>query len=129
MLILNFAHPLTSAHLTRLAELLGVVVAQLSVRDISTRFDQTAPFAPQARALADAAQLDAVAWQTLPIIVNLPGHSAIAATLLAEIEGRRGHLPDVMRLRPVDGVTPLTFEVAEVVSLYGIRRIAADGRR
>jgi hypothetical protein len=129
LLLLNFAHPLTEAQLERIAALASTRIEALEVRAIHTRFDAAQPFGAQATALAESIGLSAQAWQTQPMLVNLPGHSAIAAALLAEIEGRRGHLPDVVRLRPIEGAMPAAFEVAELIALYAQRRAAAGHRR
>jgi hypothetical protein len=42
-------------------------------------------------------------------------------TLLAELHGRMGHFPAVLRLRPVPDSNPPQFEVAEVINLQEVR--------
>jgi hypothetical protein len=124
MLLLNYTHPLTAAQLARVAELLG---AAPEVREIRTQIDQALPLAPQVAALADAAGLAPAQWQ-LPLIVNPPGFAPAAVALLAELHGRIGHFPTLLRLRPIaDGATT-TFEVAELVNLHALREAARERR-
>ncbi|MCS7301391.1 MAG: CRISPR-associated protein Csx15 [Fimbriimonadales bacterium] len=52
----------------------------------------------------------------------------IAATLLAELHGRMGYFPPVLRLRPVEGAVPPRFEVAEILNLQQIRDTARSQR-
>jgi hypothetical protein len=54
-------------------------------------------------------------------LVNLPGHNAVAALVLAELHGRMGYFPAVLRLRPVAGTTPPQVEVAEILNLQAVR--------
>jgi hypothetical protein len=124
VLLLNYAHPLTAEQLARLAELLG---AAPEVREVKTQIDQALPLAPQVAALADAAGLATEQWQP-PLIVNPPGLAPAAVALVAEIHGRMGHFPTLLRLRPIaDGATT-TFAVAELVNLHALRESARERR-
>jgi hypothetical protein len=76
----------------------------------------------------DRVGLTSQEWQTLPILVNLPSLNVIAAVLLAELHGRTGHFPAVIRLRPIPNSTPPQFEVAEVLNLQAIRDSARQRR-
>lgn len=127
MLILNFAHPLTPAHLEQIAQTLKVSEA-LRVLDFPAQFDPQQPFAQQVVALADAAGLTPAQWQTEPLLVNLPSLNHIAACLLAELHGRMGYFPSIIRLRPIAGSTPLQFEFAEVINLQDMRLSARTKR-
>lgn len=118
MFLLNFAHPLTADHLAAVERLTG---EKPEVRDVACQFDPHQPFAPQVTALADAAGLTPEEWQTMPLLLNLPTLHVIAALLLAELHGRCGYFPAVLRLRPVEGAVPPRFEVAEVLDLQGQR--------
>jgi hypothetical protein len=60
-------------------------------------------------------------WQAAPLLVLLPGHSAAAAVVLAELHGRLGHFPDLVRMRPVEGAPLITYEVAEIINLQALR--------
>lgn len=134
MLLLNFSHPLTPAHLARIGELLADQTSQasetreVSVRDIPAQADPEAPFSPQATTLADAAGLSPRDWQTESILVNPPSYNFLAAALLAELHGRMGYFPPVLRLKPVNDSLPPRFEVAEIINLQALRE-SARGRR
>jgi hypothetical protein len=56
--------------------------------------------------------------------VVLPSLNFIAALLLAELHGRMGYFPPVVRTRPVEGSLPRRFEVAEILDLQGRRETA-----
>ena len=120
MLLLNFAHPLTPAQLEQIALAAGAN-DPFDVRDIRAQFDPQQPFAPQAVALANAAGLTPAQWQTEPLLVNLPALNHIAACLLAELHGRMGYFPSIIRLRPIAGSTPPQFEFAEIINLQSMR--------
>ena len=124
-MLLNYAHPLTPEQLRRVAELIGETP---EVRTIPVQIDQRKPLIPQAVALADAANLHPEAWQTTRLVVNPPGLAAAASTLLAEIHGRCGYFPALLRLRPVEGALPPRFEVAEVIGLQAARDDARQRR-
>jgi len=75
----------------------------------------------QVTTIADATKLSAEEWQTLPLVVNPPGYAPVAMALLAELHGRMGHFPTLLRLRPVADSTPTTYEVTELLNLQSIR--------
>ena len=131
MLLLNFSHPLPPEQLARLAELIGQPIDE--VRHWPAQFEQAAPLGPQAQALvARIAELPPAlsgeAWQTAPILVILPALNYIAAAVLAELHGRMGYFPPVVRLAPVPNALPPRFEVAEVLNLQALRDAARKTR-
>ena len=81
MLVVNFAHPLTPEHLAAVERLTGQAVER--VVEVRTAFDAERPFAEQARVLLKEAGLTTEEWQSLPLLVNLPAFSGIAALVLA----------------------------------------------
>ena len=119
MILLNFAHPLTPQQREAIEQLAGQPLEE--VRDIATQFDATRPFREQAQTLLASTGLSAEEWQTRALLLNLPGLNVIAALLLAELHGRCGYFPAVLRLRSVPNATPPRFEVAEIVNLQQIR--------
>jgi hypothetical protein len=119
LLLLNFAHPLTDAHRAAVERLSGQALDR--VVDVPAQFDPARPFAEQAQGLVRAAGLSATEWQTEPLVINLPSLNVIAALLLAEMHGRCGYFPAVLRLRPISGTTPPQFEVAEILNLQAVR--------
>lgn len=127
MLLLNFAHPLTPAQREQLARVLDTT-EPIRVVEISTHFDQERSFAEQTRALVEGIGLTPQQWQAERILVNLPSLNVIAACILAELHGRMGYWPPVVRLRPVKDALPPQFEVAEVLNLQAIRESARAAR-
>lgn len=119
MLIINFSHPITPAQRAKIEQLTGQPVER--VVDVPAQFDPAQPFVDQVHALIDAAGLSSQEWQSLPLLVNLPSLNVIAALVLAELHGRAGYFPAVLRLRPIAGSTPPQFEVAEILNLQYIR--------
>jgi len=126
MLLLNFSHPLTEPQLLAVRALVRDPIAAVKV--VACQLDHGLPFGEQARALVESVGLDANEWQTTPLLLNLPSLAVIAAMVLAEIHGRAGYFPPVLRLRPVAGSVPPRFEVAEVIDLNEIRSEARKCR-
>lgn len=126
MLLLNFSHPLTAAQLARVCELAGREID--AVVPVATHFDHARPFDEQVRELLGRVPLTAEQWQTTPLLLNPPALAPIAAVLLAEVHGRCGYFPTLIRLRPMPGCTPPQFEVAELLHLQEIRNAARGGR-
>lgn len=125
MLLLNFAHPLTEANLAELTTLLG---REPDVRDVFMTIDRALPLAQTAQQLVDAANLDARAWQTTPLVVNPPGLAPLALALAAEIHGRCGYFVPIVNVRPLPNSLPPAFEVAEIVNLEAVRSEARTRR-
>ena len=126
IVIVNFAHPLTAAHCAQITAQTGMALAR--VIDIPVQVDVARPFALQAAALVDAVGLSAAAWQTLPLIINPPGLAPLTAVLLAELHGRLGYFPTILRIRPVNDAIPVQYEVAELLNLQAIREQARQQR-
>ncbi len=126
MILLNFAHPLTEKQCRRTAELSGQEIVE--VIDLPVQFDGEGPFLPQLESLMERMPLSAEALQTEAILVNLPSLNFIAALLLAELHGRMGYFPPVLRLRPAPGSLPPQYEVAEILNLQNVRDSARRKR-
>lgn len=118
-MVLNYSHPLTEDQLVVLRELLGA--AAEPVIEVKTQVDTDKPLTPQVVALADAAGLSPEEWQTRPLVVNPPSLNYIAVALLAELHGRMGYFPPVIRLAPIEGSMPRRFAVAEIIDLQQLR--------
>jgi hypothetical protein len=126
MLLLNFGHPLTEAHLARIRQLVGRDLER--VVPVPTHFDHARSFGEQVRELLATVPLTPEQWQTTPLIINPPSLAPITAVLLAEIHGRSGYFPTILRLRPIAGSTPPQFEVAELINLQEVREAARTMR-
>jgi len=125
MILLNFSHPLTADQLGQIEALTGQAAQVMAV---AVQFDSERPFEPQLRELMAGVPLSAEAWQTQPILVNLPSLNFITALLLAELHGRMGYFPPILRLRPVAGSLPPRYEAAEVLNLQAVRDAARRTR-
>ena len=126
MLILNFAHPLTDEHKAQIEALANIAVDEILT--IPVQIDQAQPLGPQISAIVDGIQLSSQEWQTRPLLINPPGYAPAAFVLLAELHGRIGHFPSLIRLRPQPG--PVTrYEVAELLNLQAVREAARQRRR
>lgn len=121
-IVVNFSHPLSPAQLRDLRLDLNCRIEEVIERPV--QFDNARPFAEQATAVVDAVGLTARAWQNSLLVVGLPGYAPGAAAILAELHGRIGHFPRVLRLRPACGsgqAGPGGFEFAEVMDLRQLR--------
>jgi hypothetical protein len=101
---------------------------QVGVLDFKPQFDHEQPFADQVRALVESIGYSPEDWQTMPIIVNPPAFAPIAAVLLAELHGRMGYFPPIVRLKPIPHSTPPRYEVAEIINLQAVRDRAREQR-
>lgn len=126
MLILNYSHPLSTDQLAQLEALTGTPIT--AVREIPAQLDLDAPFVEQATALAAAAELTPAEWQTKAVLLVLPALNFAAAALLAELHGRMGYFPPIVRLAPVAGALPPRYEVAEIINLQALRDAARKRR-
>ena len=95
---------------------------------VATQFDEQEPFEPQLAAMIAGVPLTPDQWQSEPILVLLPSLNFITALLLAELHGRMGYFPTVVRTRPVAGTTPRRYEVAELLDLQAVRERARRSR-
>jgi hypothetical protein len=125
MLILNFTHPLTKEQCTQIEALAHTPITE--VRTIAVQIDQAAPLGPQISRIVEMTGLSAQEWQTRPLLINPPGYAPAAFVLLAELHGRIGHFPTLIRMCPRYGPTT-TYEVAELLNLQGIRESSRTQR-
>lgn len=122
MILLNFSHPLSPDQLARVAELTGQQVDR--VVSLPAQFDHGQPFVPQLAQLMARLTLTSDEWQTAGILVVPPALNFIAALLLAELHGRMGYFPPLVRLRPAAEALPPRYEVAEILPLQSLRDAA-----
>ncbi|HLX40943.1 MAG TPA: CRISPR-associated protein Csx15, partial [Ktedonobacteraceae bacterium] len=108
MLVLNFSHPFTAEQRTQIETLVGAAIED--IRTIPLQINEAKPLEPQIVAIVDAAGISPEEWQTRQLLINPPGYAPAAFVLLAELHGRMGHFPTLIRLRPTsEPVT--TYEV------------------
>lgn len=126
MNILNFAHPLTPKQIEQITSIVGATPD--AITDIRIQLDLEAAFQSQIVAIVDGLNLTPEQWQTGGWLVALPSLNYAAAVLLAELHGRMGHFPAMLRLRPVAGALVTEYDVAEIVNLEAVRAAARTRR-
>ncbi len=126
MNLLNLSHPLTGRQLEQLQALVGQPAS--AVIEARVQFNLEQSFVDQVIKLLDDLNIPPERWQGEPWLVLLPSLNYIAAILLAELHGRMGHFPTIVRLRPVPNALVTEYEVAEIVNLEQVRQ-AARARR
>lgn len=126
MHILNFSHPLTPRQLDQVAALAGSAPEQ--IQDVRSQFDLEHPFNQQVARLLDGLDISTQQWQSGGWLVVPPSLNYAAAVLLAELHGRMGHFPAILRIRPVAGALVTEYEVAEIINLEQVRAAARSIR-
>ena len=126
MIIINFAHPITPGQQQQIEEMVGEAIT--AVYHPPVQLDNNQPFLPQLADIISQIPLTAVEWQTEPLLVNPPGLAPAASALIAELHGRIGYFPAIIRIRPINGSTPPRFEVAEIINLQELREKARQRR-
>jgi hypothetical protein len=125
MTVLNFAGPLSRDSLSTIAALCGRKTRRTI--DVATQFAEGEPLTDQVRSALDGIGLSSSDWQNQSVVINLPADPVVAALLVAEIAGRRGRTPSIVRWRTTsDGAG---VEPAEVISLHEIRKEARHKRK
>jgi len=126
MIVLNFGHPLNAECLKLIGEMLeNPTIGE--VKEIRVQINQDQPLSPQVVPLIKGIGWSSNQWQNGQFVVILPGLSAATAVVLAEIHGRSGYFPAIIRLRPVGG-PPAKFEPCEVINLAAVRDTARHTR-
>jgi hypothetical protein len=126
MKVLNFSHPLTEKQQRQIVQILGEEPE--SIRTVKVHFDVTMDFTPQVVQLVDDLGITPEEWQTQTWLIALPSLNYAAGVLLAELHGRMGHFPAILRLRSVPNAVVTEFEVAEIINLEAVRHAAAQPR-
>lgn len=126
MIIINFSHPLTNEQKDKIKSLTGSEIQK--VIKVNVNLDNALPFGQQVEEIVEQVGLTGDEWQIEPILVNLPGYAPAVGTVLAELHGRMGNFPSVIRLAPVENAVPRRFEVAEMMNLNSIREAARKRR-
>lgn len=125
MLILNFSHPLTDANVGQLSQLIST--SEFEIKQVKVQMQLDSGFVTQVKQIVNSIGLTPSEWQTKQIIINLPGMSPATAILLAELHGRMGYFPTIMRLSSVQTAPPV-FAVVEVIGLQDVRNEARKER-
>ncbi|KGM12881.1 hypothetical protein N869_01015 [Cellulomonas bogoriensis 69B4 = DSM 16987] len=126
MIVLSCSHPLTEPQLERLQVLAGGARLRVLEPDLA-HLDLDGDLVGQVRRALDALPLRGSDWESLPFLVSLPALSLSAAVLVAEVHGRCGHFPTVVRRVRSRGPVVM-FEVADLIGLQDVRTSARAGR-
>ncbi len=126
MILINFSHPFSPQQIAQIEVLSGQSIDQ--VIDIAVQFDNLKPFLPQLQDLVTNIPLDPKSLQTEPVLVNPPTLNFITALLVAELHGRMGYFPSILRVRPVPESLPTQYEIAEILNLQDVRDSARKRR-
>lgn len=126
MNVLNFSHPLTPEQREQIEAQTDKKIDRLIEQP--ARLDVNQPFGPQITAMLDQVGFTATEWQQAPLLVVPPALNFATATMLAELHGRCGYFPPVVRLRPIKDSLPPQFELAEIINLQAIRDTTRNSR-
>ncbi len=126
MHVLNFAHPLTEEQLAQLEQIVGEKPQEIT--DVAVQLDVTQPFVEQVVSLIDGLNISGETWQKTSWLIVLPSLNYIAAICLAELHGRMGHFPTILRLRPKVDSLITSYEIAEIINLEHVRQEARKRR-
>jgi|SRR5579884_2589423 len=127
MFILNFGHHLTFEQRAQIETLANTPIEEVRTIDVR-KINLVQSLKPQIISIIDSVGLSSEEWQTRSLLINPPGYAPAALVLLAELHGRIGHFPSLIRLRPIANSTPTTYEVAELINLQTIREEARHRR-
>ena len=126
MHILNFSHPLTESQRAEIEKAIGAPVDRIT--DAAVQFDVDQPFIEQVVRLIDGLEISSQQWQSETWLVMLPSLSAISAVVLAELHGRMGHFPAIIRLKPHSTAVGTSYAFAEIINLEALRQAARTRR-
>ena len=124
--IVNFTHPLTPIIIKQIEQVLEQQIED--VKNIKTQLNEDKSFDEQIQQLVDEVGFSSDEWQTGKFLVHVPGFAPAASALLAELHGRMGHFPTILRLRAIENTTPRQFELAEIINLQSMRDASREKR-
>lgn len=125
MIILNLAEPLSTEDASVIAALAGRRLR--GVRNFQPKFSDDLPLAPQVRNFVDLMGFSPKEWQTMSMVLCLPEDSVVATIIVAEVAGRRGRTPTVVRFRSDAGSGKR--EPSELISLHEVRKDAQQAQK
>lgn len=120
--VINFGHPLTPENRIQLEGRGFFVEHEFGDR---VQLDDQADFGPQIRSIIDELEFTSSEWQgwvAENVLFVLPGLAEAAAVVLAELHGRMGHFPRIIRRARGTGTSG--FSVVEIVDLQDVRNMA-----
>jgi hypothetical protein len=129
VLIVDFTHPLGNEQLSQISNQTGAHIAEVVQPPvIPIHFDEDLSFEDQIRHVVDLVGITDEEWQETQILVNVPGYAPITAALIADIHGRMGHFPKIIRLKRTSSDSS-RYELAELMQLQRVRDKARARRQ
>jgi hypothetical protein len=125
MTLLNLAEPLSREDVSTIAAMCGRKVRKAI--DADAAFATSQPMSAQVRALVDKLGLSAREWENSSLVLCLPADPVAAALIVAEIAGRRGRTPTIVRF--ATDKTTGRREPVETISLHEVRKEARHTRK
>lgn len=128
-IIVNFSHPISEELCQQICSKTNLYIAEVvEPPKIPVNFDEEKEFEQQVREVVDKIGLTIDEWQELYILVNVPGFAPITAALIAEMHGRMGHFPKVLRLKRSQDNSN-RYEFAEIIELQRVRDFARQRKQ
>lgn len=126
MIVFNFSHKLTEKSEQQLVDLINIYTEtenppQLAVYPLEKQYDEELPFAKIAKEAVDDLSKHVPGWEQMPFLIVPPSLNFAAVAILAEIHGRVGYFPSVVRTRKIEGTISPEYEVVEILYLQEIR--------
>jgi hypothetical protein len=119
--LLNFTHAFQDQQIEQLEQKLDCHIEHIWP-DCKVDFDVSEPFQPQVERLVDSLGYTPEEWQDVgSFVISLPGFSEASAVLLAELHGRMGGFPAIVRRCKPTQSDLNDYVVAEVIDLSGVR--------
>lgn len=126
MIVLNFAHPLNQTQVKQLEDLCLDTVEEIR---IPVQLDLEQPVDNQIQQIVNGIGWSIEQWQKQEYLVIPPSLSTASAVLIADILGRSGALPLIVRSKMVGEGVFSRWEIAEIVSLESVKNAYKDTRR
>lgn len=120
MIFISFSdHIREDTHKTAIEAFVGRTIEEFIHTERS--FDTEKSFVPQVSEWLNSIDFEGLAVRKKPIVVFLPSLNYIAAILLAQMHGRIGSFPSILRVKSVDRSGVRVYEIAEVINLNEVR--------
>lgn len=127
-IVLNFSHDFTPEQREEILALLEKNEDEVEIREgLGRQYQYESAFGlvKHVREQVAAVRLGASAWQECQIVVNLPAYSGGAMIALADMNGRMGYFPTVLRVERADD----GFHYTEALDLEQLRLRALKERQ